>query len=77
MSDGSLGHSSQGFCKVQGCISSGEVQGFRRGGVGGVYLERGGGIYPIKFQKKKKINVHEVFSLIFSSNNYQSCDFFF
>lgn len=59
MSDGSLGHSSQGFCKVQGCISSGEVQGFRRGGVGGgVYLEKGGGvIYPIKFQKnfpKKK-----------------------
>lgn len=37
MSDGSLGHSSQGFCKVQGCISSGEVQGFRRGGVG-VYI---------------------------------------
>lgn len=43
MSDGSLGHSSQGFCKVQGCISSGEVQGFRRGGVGCVYLEKGGG----------------------------------
>lgn len=43
MSDGSHGHSSQGFCKVQGCISSGEVQGFRRGGVGGVYLEKGGG----------------------------------
>lgn len=31
------------ICKVQGCISSGEVQGFRRGGVGGVYLEKGGG----------------------------------
>lgn len=27
MSDGSLRHSNQGFCKVQGCISSGEVQG--------------------------------------------------
>lgn len=58
MSDGSLGHSSQGFCKVQGCISSGEVQGFRRGGVGGVYLEKGGGVISNKiskeFSKKKK-----------------------
>lgn len=52
MSDGSLGHSSQGFCKVQGCISSGEVQGFRRGGVGGVYLERGGGVISNKISKE-------------------------
>lgn len=55
MSDGSLGHSSQGFCKVQGCISSGEVQGFRRGGVwggGGVYLEKGGGDLSNKFSKE-------------------------
>lgn len=58
MSDGSLGHSRQGFCKVQGCISSGEVQGFRRGGVGGVYLEKGGGVIFNKiskeFSQKKK-----------------------
>lgn len=62
MSDGSLRHSNQGFCKVQGCISSGEVQGCFSlfVGVRGVYLEKGGGgWYPIKFQKnfpKKKKN---------------------
>lgn len=58
MSDGSLGHSSQGFCKVQGCISSGEVQGFRRGGVGCIFRKGGGGVIFNKiskeFSKKKK-----------------------
>lgn len=61
MSDGSLRHSNQGFCKVQGCISSGEVQGCFSlfVGVRGVYLEKGGGgvisdKISKEFSKKKK-----------------------